>query len=262
MSRVNAIALSPDGKRVVSLGDNDAMRMWNIDTGTLIAEWTENTRLVTSLCWDRDGGQVVSGSKDGIARVWDVGGKKILRVIKTGLEYLEAVIYSPDMTMIATGGGGRRNVYIKILDAKTGKLIANLEGHRLEVQCLAWTSDGRTLISGAADCLIRTWNTTTWQQINVMRGHADDIESIVISPNGRILASGSVDKTARLWNLENGQPIGSPLQHVDSVTCVSFSADGKLLATGDRDRNAYSWDISAIAREAHLDELLWNPNVS
>jgi WD40 repeat protein len=236
-----------------------------VDTGKVIAEWMGPRSSITSVCWNQDGGQVVSGSEDGTARVWDVGGRKtLLRVIKTGLEYLEAVIYSPDMTMIATGGRGRKkfkNVYIKILDAKAGKPIAELEGHRLEVTCLAWTSDGRTLISGAADCLIRTWNTTTWQQINVMRGHANDVKSIVISPNGRILASGSVDKTARLWNLENGQPIGSPLKHAESVTCVSFSTDGNMVATGSWDNNAYSWDISVIARKAGLDGLLLNTDV-
>jgi WD40 repeat protein len=64
-----------------------------------------------------------------------------------------------------------------------------------------------------------------------------------------------------LWNLENSQPIGSPLQHERGVNCVSFSTDGKLLATGCNDGDAYTWDISAIVREAGLDELVLNPNV-
>jgi len=43
---------------------------------------------------------------------------------------------------------------------------------------------------------------------------------------------------------------------------MSFSADGKLLATGCDDNNAYTWDVSAIVREAGLDGLLLNANVS
>jgi WD40 repeat protein len=86
---------------------------------------------------------------------------------------------------------------------------------------------------------------------------------IAISPNGRILASASWDNTARLWNLENSQPISSPLQHVDYVTSVSFSADGKLLSTGCDDENVYTWDVSAILKEAGLDNLLLDqPNKS
>jgi len=84
---------------------------------------------------------------------------------------------------------------------------------------------------------------------------------IAISPNGRILASAAVDDTAQLWNLENSQA-SSPLQHAKSATRVSFSIDGKLLVTACEDKNAYTWDVSAILREAGLDELLFNPDVS
>ena len=59
-----------------------------------------------------------------------------------------------------------------------------------------------------------------------------------------------------MWNLENGQPIGSPLQHPSTVNRVSFSTDGILLATGCSDSSAYTWDVSAIIKEAGLNELL------
>ncbi|KAG2119664.1 uncharacterized protein F5147DRAFT_665084 [Suillus discolor] len=85
-------------------------------------------------------------------------------------------------------------------------------------------------------------------------GTLGSVESIAISPNGRILASASRDKTARLWNLD--RPIGSPLHHANSVLSVSFSANGKVLATSCMDSNAYTWDLSAIIKEAGLNELL------
>jgi WD40 repeat protein len=201
----------------------------------------------------------MTGSNAGTARVWDVESGKTVLAIETGLSELEAVIYSPDMTMIATGGESEDlKEFLKIWDAKTGKLITNLKGHTKIVYCLAWTADGSTLISGSMDFSIRTWNTTTWQQIHVLTGHTDDVYRIAISPNGPVLASASWDKTARLWNLENGLPIGSPLQHPSNVQCVSFSTDGKLLATGCWNKNAYSWDISGILKKASL----LNQNVS
>jgi WD40 repeat protein len=95
-------------------------------------------------------------------------------------------------------------------------------------------------ISGSDDRLIKTWNTTAWQQTAILTGHTHYVFGIAISPNGRILASASGDKTARLWNLENSQPIGSPLQHEDEVNSVSFSTDGNVLATSCDDSNAYT----------------------
>ncbi|OAX35511.1 HET-domain-containing protein [Rhizopogon vinicolor AM-OR11-026] len=174
---------------------------------------------------------------------------------------VDAAIYSPDETMIATSAANPEKEVIKIWDAKTGSLITALK-HRSGVTRLAWT--GRMIISKSLDGSIGMWNTTTWQQITVLTEHDIRVHAIAISPNGYILASAMQDTTLRLWNLENGRPIGSPLQHVDVdgkwVSCLSFSADGNLLTTGCFDNNAYSWDISEIVREPRLNELPLNPN--
>jgi WD40 repeat protein len=205
---------------------------------------------------------VVSGSDDGTARVWDMESRKtILGPINTGPILGNAVVYSPDETLIATGASGSSD--IEIWDAKTGERVSALKGHTKFVWCLAWTLDGRTLISGSVDYSIRTWDTTTWKQIAVLTEHTNIVSGLAISPNGRILASASFDKTARLWNLENGRPICSPLHHKTSVTSTSFSADGMLLATGcTYSISAYTWDVSAIVREAGLDYLLSDSDVS
>jgi len=254
-SRVRSIALSGDGKKLVSGSDDGSMRLWNVETGKVLAKWTGHTGFVWSVCWNGEDDRALSGSMDGTARVWDVETGNTILQINTGLNEVYTATFSPDSTLIATGGNSSEDEGIKIWDANTGKLVAILKGHTSYVNCLAWTADGRTLI-GSGDSTIRTWNTSTWQQLAVLMGHTQLIFGIAISPNGRILASASWDDTARLWNLENGQLIASPLQHPNWVKCVSFSADGTLLATVCDDNNAYTWDISAIIKEAGLNELL------
>jgi WD40 repeat protein len=271
-SDVWSIALSPDGKKVISGSWDGAVRLWDIDTCKLIKKWTGHTGRVWSVYWSRDGRRVLSGSEDGTARQWDVETipepiEIILASIETGHIAVYAVVYSPDTTLIATAGrdGPWTTIpvesSVKIWDAKTGKLVATLKGHTHAVECLAWTKDGKTLISGSSDHSIRTWDTTKWEQTAVLDEHTNDVYAIAISPNDRILASVSQDNTARLWDLENGQPICSPIQHAEPVYCVSFSAGGKRLATGCRDKNAYIWDVAAILTKAGLDDLL-NSKVS
>ncbi|KAG2047255.1 WD40 repeat-like protein [Suillus hirtellus] len=253
------IALSPDGKKVVSGSEDGAVRLWDIDTCKVIAKWMGHTKPVLSVCWSRDGQRVLSGSHDRTARQWDVeSGETILEPIKTGHSDVWAVVYSPDMTFIATGGFETYESPIKIWDAKTGKLVATLKGHAWTVGCLAWTNDGKTLISGSHDNSIRTWNTTTWKQTAILEAHTSVVWAIAISPNDHILASASYDNTALLWNLDNGQLIGPPLQHTNFVESVSFSEDGNLLATGCYDANVYTWDVGAIVKEAGFDDLLSN----
>jgi len=260
-SPVNTIASSPDGKKIVSGSGDGAVRLWDIDTGKVIAKLAGHTDRVSSVCWNRDGRRMVSGSEDGTARVWD-DGKIILGPIKTGLTNVKAVIYSPDMTMIATGGHSKKKQFIKIWDANTAKLIIHLKGHTLSVHCLAQTVDGKTLISGSYDGSIRTWNTTTWEQIAVFTEYTGSVYGIAISPNGRILASALSDRTVRLWDLEDGEPISLPLYHASAVTCVSFSTDGRILATGCKDKNAYTWNISKIVSKAGFADILLDFNVS
>jgi len=56
------IALSVEGKKVVCGCGDGAVKLWDIDTGKVIVKWTGHTNCITSVCWNRDGGQVMSGS--------------------------------------------------------------------------------------------------------------------------------------------------------------------------------------------------------
>ncbi|KAG2125778.1 quinon protein alcohol dehydrogenase-like superfamily [Suillus clintonianus] len=245
-----SMALSPNGKTVASGSRDRTVRLWNVETRKVIAKWTGHTRVVCTLCWSSDGKRVASGSWDGTARIWDVKSDKTVLTIKTGHRWVYAVMYSPDNKKIATGGDEENGV--KIWDSKTGKLITTLQ-HNYIVYSLAWTSDGKKLISSSYD-LIRIFDTATWEQVAILDGHLN-IDVISLSQNNRILASASRNKTARLWNLDTNLPIGEPLQHEDYVESAALSADGKTLVTGCRNGNVYTWDIHAV-KKAGLQDLL------
>jgi WD40 repeat protein len=250
------MALSPDGKTLASGSQNGIVRLWDVETGKVVARWKEHTKAVTSVCWSPNGERVVSGSYDRTARVWDVkSGEPAqgLNPIKTGHEYVYAVSYSPKTKVIATGGYKKSG--IKIWGAKTGKLLSKIEVDR-DIWSLAWTSDEKKLIAGTFDGSIRIFDTATWQQIAILEGHADAVNSLTLFSNDHLLASTSLDETARLWNLHTNLKVGPPLQHENIVWCAGFSADGKLLSTGCLDKNAYVWDIEAILKTAGLEGLL------
>ena len=149
---VNAMALSPDGTKVVCGTDDSEVLLWNIDTEKII--WTRHWQHagdISCVCWNRDGGRVVSGCySDGTARVWDMESGKTVLDIDTGELSVQAMICSPDTTgMIAIGKyeSDYSDEFLNIWDANTGKFITHLKGHTGTVDCLAWTADGKTLIS-------------------------------------------------------------------------------------------------------------------
>ncbi|KIK41593.1 hypothetical protein CY34DRAFT_198647 [Suillus luteus UH-Slu-Lm8-n1] len=264
---VHVMALSPDGKNLASGGTDGTMRLWSVETGKVLAKWKGHTKPTRSVCWSPNGERVVSGSNDGTARVWDVKSGEPVRVqglnpIKTGHKHVYAVSYSPEAKTIATGGYNESG--IKIWDAKTGKLLSNIElVLDKSALSLAWTSDEKKLIAGSFDGWIRIFDTATWQQIAVLDSHDSEdypVSSLTLFPNDRLLASTAWDGTARLWNLDTNLQVGPPLQHENYVSCAAFSADGKLLSSACADDNAYVWDIYAILKAAGLEDLLSIPD--
>ena len=73
-------------------------------------------------------------------------------------------------------------------------LLLQLYGHLSDIRCVAFSPDGKTLVSGSSDNLI-LWETTIGCLINKLEGHASDINSLAFSMDGMTLISGSRDKT-------------------------------------------------------------------
>ncbi len=111
---------------------------------------------------------------------------------------------SPDGRVLASGSGFE-NPTIRVWDAATGRLLDRLEGHSRWVCKLAFSKDGRRLISAAADQSIRIWNTAAWTEAKVLRGHQAEVKAVAISQAAHLIASASKDGDLMLWDFEENK---------------------------------------------------------
>ncbi|KAG8717078.1 hypothetical protein FRC09_014773 [Ceratobasidium sp. 395] len=126
--------------------------------------------------------------------------------------------------------------------------------HSHYVSGVAFSPDGRRIVSGCGDCIVRVWDAETGIVIMSLEGHTRWVTCVAYSPDGYLIASGSFDCTVRIWDSRTGSEVCKPLEgHSKYVHCLAFSADGKNVASISRDHLVRVWNITTGASIFHLD---------
>ena len=243
LENLNAVAVSPDGRRLVTGSADASLRLWNADTLEPIGEpLVGHQGSVSSVVFSPDGRRLASGSADDTVRLWDADSGQQIGVPLSGHQgAVSSVVFSSDGRRLASGSA---DATVRLWDVDSGKPIGvPLSGHQGPVLSVAFGPGGRRLASGGGDDTVRLWDADSGQQIGVpLTGHQGSVSSVVFSPDGRRLASASHDDTLRVWDPDIDQPLTG---HQDAVRSVAFSPDGRRVVSGSVDKTLRLWDANA-----------------
>lgn len=158
------------------------------------------------------------------------------------------VAVSPDGKVFASGSADPENE-IRFWDGATGEQLRVFVGGGVfspeqtgGVRSLAFSPDGKRLVSGSDDRAVRLWDVATGQKLLELTGHGDRVNSVVFTQDGREIISGSFDKTVRRWDAATGASLAPPWNHASAVWSVAVCGDGSHFISGSNDEMVRVWD--------------------
>jgi eukaryotic-like serine/threonine-protein kinase len=243
---VNDVAFSPDGKWVVTAGDDRTARVWNIETGVPRFAPLSHTGAIVRASFSPDGQRIVTTGTDDTGRIWDAVTGRLIATLTGHRGPVRDARFSPDSSLVVTASA---DATARVWNAADGKLRGASLIHEGEVVRASFDRDGQRVLTACSDGFARVWRLDAERSVIQFRlKHGGPVTDAVFSADGTRVATASADGTARIWDSATGKPIGEPLRHQGEVLRVAFRGDGRQLATASADLSARIWD-SATGQE-------------
>jgi WD40 repeat protein len=254
---VFCVAVTPDGKKIVSGSEDETMKVWDVESFRCLAT-LKNFSDVYGIDVTPNGKMVVGGLLDKTLRVWDLETGKLLSILKGHTKCIGpwAVAAMPDGKRVVSGS---HDGTIKVWNIFSERCLKTIEGHKSEIIGIALTSEGDRVISSSSDSSIKLWDLESGQCLVTFEGHTKTVIGIAVTPYGKRVVSGSYDRTLKVWDIESGQCLATFEGHTGCVYGVVVTPDNKWVVSSSQDKTVKVWDLETgecqITFEGHTDSV-------
>ena len=274
---VFSVAFSPNGQELVSTGADQALRRWRVDGHplfvvkqnaitavfspggqTILASNNDQGLLldlggdlqmalprgdskITSVAFSPDGNLMLTGDRDGAARLFNREGSEVLKIYGKARKVF-SVAFHPSGQYFLTGNFDTMNA--TLWDLK-GNQIQAFNGHESIVFGVAFSPDGQWVLTGSRDKTVRLWDMQGRELLQVKRDIMSVVSthSIAFSPHSNSFLTADREQTAAWYDL-SGQVIAF-LPGAYGCNAIAFSPDGQHIATGDLDHFIRIWSTQS-----------------
>ncbi|HZW33235.1 MAG TPA: M56 family metallopeptidase [Isosphaeraceae bacterium] len=241
---VHGLAFSPDGRTLVSGGDDGKLKVWDIAAGRLVQSLEPLREGWRAVAFSPDGATLAAAGQEHGLVLWDTRTWTIRHKVP-GQDSIgaEALAFAPDGRHLAVSLG----FAARMIDVATGKEVWSSPKQPVGMNAIAVSPDGATIATSGL--MIKLWDVTAGKEKTPrLAGHAAGIESVAFSPDGTTLATGSSDRTVKLWDLATRRERMTLDGQTNYVQSVAFSPDGKSLASIGFGSELVLWELPSGKR--------------
>jgi WD40 repeat protein len=200
------VEFSGDGSRLLSGARDKTATVFDVNTGNVLARF-KHAEPLTNGAFSPDGRTVATASDDNKLHLWDVASAKQIREIQHPA-LVRGIAFSPDGRQIMTGTGGAvlddpttqrvavsQDNSLRLWDVATGNPIREMKGHEHAISSIAFSPDGRRVVSGSFDKTLRLWDVESGQELSRVDGQSWIFKVVYSSYGDIVLASGGNART-------------------------------------------------------------------
>ncbi len=250
--RSGAVAWSPDGRMLGSVGYDGCLRLWDPDTGEQLKRfksdplWLNGGPGLISLAFEPAGKQVAAGLETNALRIWDIATGTQTALLKDDEPVLN-IAWHPTQPLLATGGEATARLW----DLSTGKVVRSLDPQDKSFQRkqsfgivhVAFSPDGQHIIVGHPDGSVRFWNVATGDVTRTIKAHEGALQAIAIDVGRDRLATGGQEGKLRLWRLSTGEAVGDFELRPESIQGLAFHPRQEVIYSSAPDGMIRKWNI-------------------
>ncbi|MFP3040221.1 caspase family protein [Treponema primitia] len=256
---VRSVAYSPDGKLIASGASDKTTKLWDAVTGREIRTITEDSS-ISYVAFSPDGKWLVTKSSNNTTKLWDIANGQEINAFNGVVEF------NPGWDQIAQWD---RDGNITIRDITSDREIRIFPGYSKGITALAFSTDGKQIVSSYEDRTVKVWNIENGQETQSFvikkkqgegTGMTPTIRCVAFAPDGKRIVTGDDDRKMKLWDNSqetqtyeghwvtivdaNGGETSSDTGHFKRLQSISFSSDGRQILSRSDDR-VICWDTDS-----------------